>query len=161
MSLTQGFLDELKARISIVEVIGKHVRLIRRGHQYQGLCPFHGERTPSFHVWDDHYHCFGCGAHGSVIDFVMQADKIGFREAVERIAMLAGMSRRRRRRRSRLPTGDAARWSTRWRRRPATSAGCCGCRRARRRSTICAGAALPTRRSAAGGSATRPTAATP
>lgn len=92
MSLTQGFLDELKARISIVEVIGKHVRLIRRGRQYQGLCPFHGEKTPSFHVWDDHYHCFGCGAHGSVIDFVMQADKIGFREAVERVAMLAGMS---------------------------------------------------------------------
>lgn len=57
MSLTQGFLDELKARVSIVEVIGKHVRLIRRGRQYQGLCPFHGEKTPSFHVWDDHYHC--------------------------------------------------------------------------------------------------------
>ena len=92
MSLTQGFLDELKARVSLVDVIGKHVRLIRRGRQYQGLCPFHGEKTPSFHVWDDHYHCFGCGAHGSVIDFVMQADKIGFREAVERIAAIAGMS---------------------------------------------------------------------
>ncbi|MBL8666159.1 MAG: DNA primase [Rhodospirillales bacterium] len=92
MSLPQGFLDELKARVSLAEVIGKHVRLIRRGRQYQGLCPFHGEKTPSFHVWDDHYHCFGCGAHGSIIDFVMQADKVGFREAVERLAVLAGLA---------------------------------------------------------------------
>ena len=91
MSLPQGFLDELKARIGIAEVIGKQVRLVRRGRQYTGLCPFHGEKTPSFHVWDDHYHCFGCGAHGSVIDFVMQSEKVGFREAVERIALLAGL----------------------------------------------------------------------
>ncbi len=92
VSHPQGFLDELKARVSLAEVIGKHVRLIRRGRQYQGLCPFHGEKTPSFHVWDDHYHCFGCGAHGSVIDFVMQAEKVGFREAVERLAAIAGMA---------------------------------------------------------------------
>jgi DNA primase len=92
VSLPQGFLDELKARIGIAEVIGKRVRLIRRGRQYTGLCPFHGEKTPSFHVWDDHYHCFGCGAHGSVIDFVMQSEKVGFRDAVERIALLAGLS---------------------------------------------------------------------
>ena len=92
MNLTQGFLDELKARVGIVEVIGKRVRLIRRGRQYLGLCPFHGEKTPSFHVWDDHYHCFGCGAHGSVIDFVMQSDKVGFREAVERVALIAGLT---------------------------------------------------------------------
>lgn len=92
MSLPPGFLDELKARVSIAEVIGKRVRLVRRGRQYLGLCPFHGEKTPSFHVWDDHYHCFGCGAHGSVLDFVMQADKVGFRDAVERVALLAGLT---------------------------------------------------------------------
>ncbi|HYN37888.1 MAG TPA: DNA primase, partial [Rhodospirillales bacterium] len=92
MSLSQGFLDEIKARVGTAEVIGKRVRLIRRGRQFLGLCPFHGEKTPSFHVWDDHYHCFGCGAHGSVIDFVMQADKVGFREAVERVAAMAGLS---------------------------------------------------------------------
>jgi DNA primase len=67
------------------------VKLTRRGRQFLGLCPFHGEKTPSFHVYDDHYHCFGCGAHGSVIDFVMQAEKVGFTEAVERLAAQAGM----------------------------------------------------------------------
>jgi DNA primase len=92
VNLPQGFLDQLKARVGIAEVIGKRVRLIRRGRQYLGLCPFHGEKTPSFHVWEDHYHCFGCGAHGSVIDFVMQSDKVGFREAVERVALLAGLT---------------------------------------------------------------------
>src|SRR5512144_1619041 len=91
MSLPEGFLDELKGRIGIAEVIGKSVKLARRGRQFLGLCPFHGEKTPSFHVYDDHYHCFGCGAHGSVIDFVMQAEKVAFPEAVERLAAQAGM----------------------------------------------------------------------
>ncbi len=91
MSLPEGFLDELKSRIGLAEVIGKTVKLARRGRQFLGLCPFHGEKTPSFHVYDDHYHCFGCGAHGSVIDFVMQAEKVGFPEAVERLAAQAGM----------------------------------------------------------------------
>src|SRR5512144_434819 len=91
MSLPESFLDELKARIGLAEVIGRTVKLARRGRQFLGLCPFHGEKTPSFHVYDDHYHCFGCGAHGSVIDFVMQAEKVGFPEAVERLAVQAGM----------------------------------------------------------------------
>lgn len=92
MNLPEGFLDELKGRIGLPEVIGKTVKLARRGRQFLGLCPFHGEKTPSFHVYDDHYHCFGCGAHGSVIDFVMQAEKVGFPEAVERLAAQAGMT---------------------------------------------------------------------
>lgn len=91
MSLPAGFLDELKRRVALPEVIGKRVRLTRRGRQYLGLCPFHNEKTPSFHVYDDHYHCFGCGAHGSLFDFIMQADKVEFREAVERIAAFAGL----------------------------------------------------------------------
>ena len=91
MSLPEGFLDELKGRIGLAELIGKTVKLARRGRQFLGLCPFHGEKTPSFHVYDDHYHCFGCGAHGSVIDFVMQAERVGFPEAVERLAAQAGM----------------------------------------------------------------------
>jgi DNA primase len=92
MSLPADFLDELKARVGIAEVIGKSVKLARRGRQFLGLCPFHGEKTPSFHVYDDHYHCFGCGAHGSAIDFVMQSEKVGFREAVERLAAQAGLA---------------------------------------------------------------------
>jgi len=92
MSLPAGFLDELRRRVSLPDVIGKRVRLTRRGRQYLGLCPFHGEKTPSFHVYEDHYHCFGCGAHGSLFDFVMQSDKVEFREAVERIANLAGLA---------------------------------------------------------------------
>ncbi len=92
MTLPDSFLDELKARVGIAEVIGKSVKLTRRGRQYLGLCPFHGEKTPSFHVYEDHYHCFGCGAHGSVIDFFMQSEKVSFREAVESLAARAGMS---------------------------------------------------------------------
>jgi DNA primase len=92
MTLPEGFLDELKGRIGLPEVIGKTVKLARRGRQFLGLCPFHGEKTPSFHVYDDHYHCFGCGAHGSVIDFVMQAEKLSFPQAVERLAAQAGMT---------------------------------------------------------------------
>ena len=91
MSLPESFLDELKARIGVAEVIGKSVKLARRGRQFLGLCPFHGEKTPSFHVYEDHYHCFGCGAHGSVIDFVMRSERVAFREAVERLAAQAGM----------------------------------------------------------------------
>lgn len=91
MTIPAAFLDELRARIGITEVVGKRVRLARRGRDYLGLCPFHQEKTPSFTVFDDHYHCFGCGAHGSVFDFVMQTEGLGFREAVERLAGDAGM----------------------------------------------------------------------
>jgi len=117
VALPEGFLDELKDRLDVPAVIGKRVKLIRRGRQFLGLCPFHGEKTPSFHVWHDHFHCFGCGAHGSLIDFVMQADGVGFREAVERLASLAGLSvpepppevrERERRRGSLLQVLDAA-----------------------------------------------------
>jgi DNA primase len=91
MAFPPQFLDELRARVGIVEVIGKRLRLNRRGREHLGLCPFHKEKTPSFTVFDDHYHCFGCGAHGSAIDFVMAIEGIDFREAVERLAASVGM----------------------------------------------------------------------
>lgn len=93
MSLPRGFLDELRTRVSIVDVVGKKVRLIRKGHEYSGLCPFHNEKTPSFTVSADKgfYHCFGCGAHGDILSFEMQANGLGFMEAVERLASQAGM----------------------------------------------------------------------
>jgi len=85
MSYSPQYLDDLRARVSLAEVIGQRVRLERRGREYVGLCPFHKEKTPSFNVVEDKgfYHCFGCGAHGDVIGFVMQTRNIGFDEAVK------------------------------------------------------------------------------
>jgi DNA primase len=94
MALPPRFLEELRGRVSIIDVIGRRVRLIRKGRgEATGLCPFHNEKTPSFTVSEDKgfYHCFGCGAHGDVIGFVMQTEGLEFRDAVERLAAEAGM----------------------------------------------------------------------
>src|SRR3954447_10711613 len=93
MAFPPRFLDELRARVSLAEVVGRHMRLIKRGREYIGLCPFHNEKTPSFHVVEDKgfYHCFGCGAHGDAIGFLMQTGKLSFPEAVEQLAAEAGM----------------------------------------------------------------------
>jgi DNA primase len=93
MAFPPRFLDELRARVSLAEVVGRRVRLIRRGREYIGLCPFHKEKTPSFSVVEDKgfYHCFGCGAHGDVIGFAMQTASMTFPEAVEALARQAGL----------------------------------------------------------------------
>lgn len=93
MAFSPEFLDELRARAGLASVIGRRVRLTRKGREHLGLCPFHNEKTPSFTVNEEKgfYHCFGCGEHGSVIDFVMKADGLPFPEAVERLAADAGM----------------------------------------------------------------------
>jgi DNA primase len=93
MSFSPQFLDELRARLSLAAVIGRRVRLIKRGREYIGLCPFHKEKTPSFNVVEDKgfFHCFGCGVHGDVIGFTMQSRNLGFREAVEALAAEAGL----------------------------------------------------------------------
>ena len=92
MALPAGFLDELRARTPLAAIVGRRVRLARSGRQWKGCCPFHGEKTPSFYVYEDgHYHCFGCGAHGDAIGFVMQTEGAGFMEAVERLAAEAGL----------------------------------------------------------------------
>src|SRR5579883_3164609 len=93
MSFTPQFLDELRQRVSLVAVISRKVRLQRRGREQTGLCPFHAEKTPSFTVSDDKgfFHCFGCGAHGDVIGFVMRSDHLDFVEAVEKLAAEAGL----------------------------------------------------------------------
>ena len=94
MSLPPQFLDEIRARLPASQVVGRAVRLTRRGREHVGLCPFHKEKTPSFTVNDDKafFHCFGCGAHGDVIGFVMQHDGLAFPEAVARLAGEAGLS---------------------------------------------------------------------
>ena len=91
MALPAAFLDELRARTPLQPLVGRRVRLAKSGRQWKGNCPFHGEKTPSFYVYDDHYHCFGCGAHGDAIGFVMQSEGAGFMEAVERLAAEAGL----------------------------------------------------------------------
>jgi len=92
-SFSPQFLDELRARVSLEDVVGKRVRLIRRGREYVGLSPFQKEKTPSFTVVPDKgfYHDFSSGEHGDVIDFVMKVEGLTFPEAVERLAAEAGM----------------------------------------------------------------------
>ena len=92
MTLPTNFTVELRARTPIVGVIGRRVRLVRSGKNWKGCCPFHDEKTPSFYVYDDGYHCFGCGAHGDTIGFLMQTQGLTFMEAVNQLAGEAGMS---------------------------------------------------------------------
>ncbi len=93
MILPQGFVDELRERIVLSDVIRRRVKLTHRGREALGLCPFHKEKTPSFTVNDNKgfYHCFGCGAHGDAIRFLMEAEKLPFMEAIELLANMAGM----------------------------------------------------------------------
>ncbi len=91
MALPPAFLDDLRARTPLAPLIGRKARLVRNGRQWKGCCPFHTEKTPSFYVYDDHFHCFGCGAHGDAITFLMRAEGASFTEAVERLAAEAGM----------------------------------------------------------------------
>src|SRR5579884_97693 len=93
MAFPPGFLDELRGRVSLAALVGRRVRLVRKGREHAGLCPFHNEKTPSFYVVEDKgfFHCFGCGAHGDAIGFTMRADNLDFLEAVERLAAEAGL----------------------------------------------------------------------
>ena len=86
-------LEEFKARLPLVDIVARHVRLIRRGREHLGLCPFHQEKTPSFTVSEGKgfYHCFGCGQHGNAIDFVMALEGLDFSQAVQRLAELTGL----------------------------------------------------------------------
>ena len=94
MAFPPGFLDELRSRISLSGLVCRSVKLVRRGREFAGLCPFHHEKTPSFYVVEDKsfFHCFGCGAHGDIIGFVMRAENLDFIEAVEKLAGEAGLA---------------------------------------------------------------------
>ncbi len=91
--IPQAFIDELLTRADIVDIIDARVPLTKAGKDYKARCPFHDEKTPSFTVSADKqfYHCFGCGAHGSAIGFIMAYDHLNFREAVEELAGRAGL----------------------------------------------------------------------
>ncbi len=94
MIFPKEFITQVKDRVLASQIVGKRVALKHKGKEFSGLCPFHTEKTPSFTVNDDKgfYHCFGCGAHGNVFDFLMQMEGATFPEAVEQLANLAGMT---------------------------------------------------------------------
>ena len=88
MRFPPSWLDELRARADIVQIVGQYVQLKKNGRKYWGLCPFHGEKTASFSVDPEKqlFYCFGCKAGGSVIQFVMDIERLTFPEAVEFLA---------------------------------------------------------------------------
>ena len=93
MAFPPQFLDELRVRASLVGVVSRRVKLIKKGREFHGLCPFHNEKSPSFTVNEEKgfFHCFGCGAHGDAIGFEMRAHHLSFTEAVERLAAECGL----------------------------------------------------------------------
>jgi DNA primase len=93
MAFPNRLLDDIRARVGLANIVAKRVKLTRKGREHLGLCPFHNEKSPSFTVNEEKgfYHCFGCGAHGDVISFVMNTSGLTFPEAVERLAADAGL----------------------------------------------------------------------
>lgn len=94
MKYPQSFIEEVRNRTRVSELIGRVIPIKRAGREYHALCPFHKEKTPSFTINDEKgfYHCFGCGAHGDCISFVMEYEHLGYREAIEKLANAAGLS---------------------------------------------------------------------
>jgi len=92
--IPERFIDELLARVDIVDVVQQRVPLKRAGREWTACCPFHDERTPSFYVSPakQFYHCFGCGAHGSAVKFLMEYDRLEFPDAVEELAQSVGVT---------------------------------------------------------------------
>ncbi len=93
MLFPKEFINQVRSRFNVSQIVGKRVALKQRGKEFTGLCPFHNEKSPSFTVNDEKefYHCFGCGAHGNMFDFIMQTEGLNFPETVEILALEAGM----------------------------------------------------------------------
>ncbi len=91
--IPQSFIDDLLNRSDIVEVVGSRIQLKKAGKNYTARCPFHNEKTPSFSVSPDKqfYYCFGCGAGGNALGFIMDHDHLDFPQAVEELARRAGL----------------------------------------------------------------------
>ncbi len=92
-NFNNNFTDELRQRLSIVDVVSRRVPLTKKGQNFWGCCPFHNEKTPSFSVSEDKgfYHCFGCGEHGDIISFVMKSENVDFKTAIHELADMAGL----------------------------------------------------------------------
>lgn len=91
--IPQEFLDQLLSRVDLVEIVNSRTPLRRAGREFMACCPFHAEKTPSFSVSPSKqfYHCFGCGAHGNAIGFLMDYERLEFLDAVEELARHAGL----------------------------------------------------------------------
>ncbi|MGY3568718.1 DNA primase [Vibrio paucivorans] len=91
--IPRSFIDDLLARLDIVDIVDARVKLKKKGKNYGACCPFHNEKTPSFSVSQEKqfYHCFGCGAHGNAIDFMMEYERLEFVEAIEELASFLGL----------------------------------------------------------------------
>ncbi|MBI4224408.1 MAG: hypothetical protein HY609_05695 [Deltaproteobacteria bacterium] len=94
MQNSKQILDEIRNRISIVNLVSEHVQLKRAGRNFKGLCPFHQEKTPSFTVTEEKqiFHCFGCGEGGDVFTFLMKVNGLSFPEALKELAKKAGVT---------------------------------------------------------------------
>src|SRR5471032_897950 len=92
--IPQSFISDLLNRVDIVDVVGRYVQLKKGGANFMGLCPFHNEKSPSFTVspTKQFYHCFGCGAHGTAISFLMEHTALTFPEAVKELAQSVGLT---------------------------------------------------------------------
>ncbi|HEY6577854.1 MAG TPA: CHC2 zinc finger domain-containing protein, partial [Rhizomicrobium sp.] len=93
MRYGQGLLEEILRRTDLVQLVGRRVKLVRRGRAFWGLCPFHKEKSPSFKVENErcNYKCFGCGGGGDAFKWLMETEGLSFPEAVERLAQAAGV----------------------------------------------------------------------
>jgi len=91
--IPQDFINDLVDRADIILVLSSRIQLKKAGREYKACCPFHNEKTPSFTVSPDKgfYHCFGCGAHGSALGFLMEHDRLEFVDAVEELASILGV----------------------------------------------------------------------
>ena len=94
MPFSDNLVNTIHDKISLSDYIGRSVNLLKKGNDFIGLCPFHNEKTPSFTVSDDKgfFHCFGCGAHGDIISFVMQKESIDFKETIKILASEIGVN---------------------------------------------------------------------
>lgn len=94
VSLDTEVVNDLKSKVNIADLISQYVALSRTGKNYIGLCPFHGEKTPSFNVNAEKgfYHCFGCGRSGDAIEFLKEYNQVGFVDAVKELADFAGVT---------------------------------------------------------------------
>jgi hypothetical protein len=91
LMFTEAFLADVRARSDVRELVGREVALKRKGRDLWGCCPFHGEKSPSFVAYADHYHCYGCGAHGDAVDWLRTRGGLTFEQAIEELAVQAGL----------------------------------------------------------------------
>ena len=93
MKFPKEYLEEIKQRIKVSDIVGASVQLKRRGREFVGLSPFSKEKTPSFTINDEKgfYHCFSSGEHGNIFDFLVKVEKLNFGDAVRKLAAKAGM----------------------------------------------------------------------